>query len=201
MDEKTAALRDIFVNVTDSKTVTERQKKGPGSLTQGVPANRADRIREIITTMRDRCVFDTTLEDDALVTVVTGFFDGESDTDIGANIDQDRRTVVRARLALHLIDDRDTDAPFELDELRSLLRDGSSVTEAAVELNTNESTVQRYRQVLHAKTEQRRVSGRFRAQFDDLFTDVKTEQLTAGIRETGLQDATEDAESESNISL
>jgi hypothetical protein len=201
MDEKTAALRDIFLNVTDSETVTERQKKGRGSLAQRGPADRADRIREIIATMRERCVFDADLDDGALVTVVTGFFDGKSDTDIGADIDRDRQAVVRARLALHLLHDRDTDAPFELGELGSLLRDGTSVAEAAVELNVNESTIQRYRRVLHAKTEQRRVSGRFRAQFDDLFTDVKTEQLTAEIQETGLQDATEDAESESNISL
>ncbi|MFC7229456.1 conditioned medium-induced protein 4 [Salinirubellus salinus] len=200
MDEKTAELRDIFVNVTESETVTERQEEARGSLAGDVPEDREERIHETIAELRERCAFDTTLDDDALVTVVVGFFEGESDTDIAAALDEDRRTVVRARLALHLLRDRDTDAPFDLERLRSLLADGS-VADAAAELDVSESTVRRYRRVLDAQAEERRVSGRFRAEFEDLFTDAAAEQLTADVKESGLEDATEDAESESNVSM
>lgn len=200
MDEKTAELRDIFVNVTESDTVTERQEEARGSLTGDAPADREERIRETIAELRERCSFGTDLDDDALVAVVLGFFEGASDTDIAETIGESRRTVVRARLALHLRRDRDTDAPFDLDRLRALLDEGS-VADAAAELDVSESTVRRYRRVLDAQAEERRVSGRFRAAFEDLFTDATAEHLTADVKETGLEDATEDAESESNISM
>lgn len=200
MDEKTAELRDIFVNVTESDTVTERQEEARGSLTGDAPADREERIRETIAELRERCSFETDLADDALVAVVVGFFEGTSDTDIAETVGEDRRTVVRARLALHLLRDRDTDAPFDLERLRTLLDEGS-VADAAAELDVSESTVRRYRRVLDARAEERRVSGRFRAAFEDLFADAAVEQLTANVRETGLEEATEDAESESNISM
>jgi hypothetical protein len=200
MDEKTAELREIFVNVTESETVTERQEESRGSLTGDAPADREERVRETVGEMRERLAFDTDLGDDALVAVVFGFFEGHSDTDIAETIGEGRRTVVRARLALHLLRDRDTDAPFDLAELRSLLADGS-VADAAAELDVSESTVRRYRRVLDAQAEDRQVSGRFRAEFEDLFTDAAAEQLTADVKESGLEDATEDAESESNVSM
>ena len=200
MDEKTAELRDIFVNVTESETVTERQEEARGSLSGDGPADREERIRETIGEMRERCRFATDLDDDALVTVVTGYFEGASDTELAEAVDEDRRTVVRARLALHLLRDRDTDAPFDLDTLRSLLAEGS-VAAAATQLDVSESTVRRYRRILEARAEARRVSGRFRAEFEDLFTDATAEQLTAEVKESGLKEATEDAESESNVSL
>ena len=200
MDEKTAELRDIFLDVTESETVTERQEEARGSLAGEEPADRAERVRDVVAEMRDRLAFRTDLDDDALVTVVTGFFEGKSDTDIASVLDTDRRTVVRARLGLHLLRDRDTDAPFDLDRLRSLLEDGT-VADAAERLDVSESTVRRYRRVLEAREAARRVSGRFRDAFADLFTDAAAEQLTADVKESGLQDATEDAESESNVSM
>lgn len=200
MDEKTVELRDIFVNVTESETVTERQEEARGSLAGDAPADREERVRETIAEMRELTAFDTDLDDDALVAVVFGFFEDRSDTDIAEAVGADRRTIVRARLALHLLRDRDTDAPFDLAELRSLLTDGS-VADAAAELDVSESTVRRYRRVLDAQAEERRVSGRFRAEFEDLFTDAAAEQLTAGVKQSGLEDATEDAESKSNVSM
>lgn len=201
MDEKTAELRDIFVSVTESETVTERQEEARGSLAGDVPEDREERVREVIGEMRERCVFDTDLDDEALVRVATGYFEGESDTDIAETVGEDRRTVVHARLALHLLHDRDTDAPFDLAELRRLVNEDATTAEAAAELDVSESTVRRYRRVVESQAEARRVSDRFRAAFEDLFTDATAEQFTADVKQDGLDDATEDAESESNVSL
>jgi hypothetical protein len=202
MDEKTEELRDIFMNVTDEATVTERQEEGRGSLADG-PADedREAGIRAVLSEMRERYAFETDLDDAALVVVVRGFFEGETDTSIAEALSVTRREVFRARLDLHLLRDADTDAPFDLADLRDLLVDDVPVADIAARLDVSESTVRRYRRVVDARTEARQVSDRFRSEFEDLFTDAAAEQLTADVKQDGLEDATDGMESESDLSL
>jgi DNA-binding transcriptional ArsR family regulator len=203
MDEKTEELRDIFMDVTDEDTVTERQEEGRGSLADEQSAEDVEAgIRAVIEEMRGRYAFDTDLDDGALVRVVRGYFEGDSDTEIGEAVGADRRTVFRARLDLQLLRDRDTDAPFEMADLRDLLVDEVPVSEIAERLEVSESTVRRYRRVLRAQHEARQVSDRFRAEFEDQFTDAElSEQMTSEVKEDGLEEATEGMESESDVSF
>jgi predicted DNA-binding protein YlxM (UPF0122 family) len=203
MDEKTEQLRDIFMDVTDEDTVTERQEEGRGSLAdEQSDEDVAAGIRSVVEEMRERYEFDTDLGDDALVRVVRGYFEGDSDTEIAEAVEADRRAVFRARLDLQLLRERDTDPPFEMADLRDLLVDDVAVSEIAERLGVSESTVRRYRRVLRAQHEARQVSDRFRAEFEDQFTDAElSEQMTSEVKEDGLEEATEGMESESDVSF
>lgn len=197
MDEKTEELREIFMDVSEADSVTERQEAGRGSLA-GDAAD--EQIASVIEEMRDRYAFSTDLPDDTLVTLVRGYFDEASDATLASDLDVARDTVVHARLDLHLLRDSDTDAPFELSALRELLDDGATAPEAADALDVLPSTIRRYARVLDARAESRRVSERFRSAFIDAIPDAElSEQLTHDATEDGLDDATEGMET--NVSF
>lgn len=201
MDEKTEELRDIFMDVADEDTVTERQEQTRGSLTESEEAV-TDRLEELVAEMRERYDFSTDLSDREYCRIVRAFFDGAADTDVADSLDVSRRLVVRARLDLHLVRDRDTEAPLDLAALRTLLEKDLTVAEIAAELDVSESTVRRYRRVVQAQDEARRVSDRFRSEFESILTDAGiATRMTPDIRDDGLEDATEGMESESNVSL
>lgn len=196
MDEKTAELRDIFMDVTDADTVTERQSDDRGSLTADA-GDVDERVRDVVAEMRATVGFDTDLDDDGLVRVVRGFYEGESDTAIAEALDVSRRTVFRARLDLHLLRDRDTEAPFDIEALRELRGTDLSVGAVAEELDVSASTVRRYARVVEAQDEARRVSYRFRSEFEDVFTDAElSATMTQDVTEDGLEDATEGMETD-----
>ncbi|QWC19402.1 hypothetical protein [Halorubrum sp. 2020YC2] len=130
MDEKTADLRDLFVDATGSETVTERQDAERGTLVDRDDAS--DAVRDLIAAMRERYGFSTPLDDDAYALVARGRFDDADDAAIAAAIresleaaseddesdaavdpaDVDAATVRKARLDLHLVreSDREVDA-------------------------------------------------------------------------------------------
>lgn len=224
MDEKTAELRDIFVDVTDESTVTERQEDTPGSLTSDEPA--AERVEAVVDSMRERYDFDTDLPDAALAELVEGFYDGAGDAalaeraadamdeadgkdggppdastagDDTADTDTpalSRRDVFRARMDLHLVREADTDAPFALGDLRDRLANDEPIVEIAEEFDAAESTVRRYRRVLDTQAERRRVGDRFREAFDEILADADLAALTEDVTRDGLDDATEGMEND-----
>ncbi|SDQ84991.1 hypothetical protein [Halopelagius longus] len=98
MDEKTAKLRDIFIDATGSDTVTESQEEGPGSLVDDGDDRRVtERVGELVSRMADRYEFESGLSDADLVQVVFGFYEGADDDDIAAELDADAETVARYR--------------------------------------------------------------------------------------------------------
>lgn len=201
MDEKTEELRDIFMDVADDETVTERQEETRGSLTEDEDAV-DERLEEGVAEMRERYEFSTDLADSDLREVVRQFFEGSSDSVIADSLGVSRRVVFRARLDLHLLRDRDTDAPFDLATLRELLDEGLTVSAIADELDVSASTVLRYRRVVTAQDEARAVSDRFRSEFEGIMTDAGiATRMTPDIREDGLEEATEGMDAESDVSL
>jgi transposase-like protein len=192
MDEKTEELRDIFIDVADSETVTESQEESRGSLTDDGEVK--TRLMELIEDMRDRYEFSTDLSDEQLCELVHQYFDGATDAELARQYDVDRRTVFRARLDLHLVRDRDTDAPFEVSSFRKRVAgEGDlSTTELAEEFDVSESTARRYRRVIEAQDESRRANDRYRDEFAELLGDADLSgALTHEAREDGLDDATD----------
>lgn len=199
MDEKTEELRDIFLNVTDEATVTERQEASRGSLTGGDRDVEAH-LRRVVADMREATEFATDLNDDELVRVVRGFYEGERDSDIADALDNSRSVVFRARMDLHLVRDRDLDAPFELSTLRDLLDDGRSTADIAAELDVSASTVRRYARVIRAQHAARQVSHRYRSAFEEAFTEVDLSvSMTSEMKEDGLEGALDGTET--NVSF
>lgn len=200
MDEKTEQLRDIFLDVADEETLTERQEETRGSLAD--EATTEERLRSVIEAMRDRYEFHTSLSDDQLVDVVKGFFAGKNDTDIARDLGDESlsKTVSRARIDLHLVTDRDRDAPFDLDVLRELLETDRAMTDIADEFGVSESTVRRYRHVVEIQNERRLVGDRFHEEFAMIAEDRELgERLTAEVKQSGLEEATEGMET--NVSF
>jgi len=191
--DNTEELRDIFKDISDEDTVTETQEDSRGSLARDRASE--ERLREIIGRMRDHHEFASSLSDDELATVVEQFYDDAADSAMAEELGVSRREVVRARLDLHLVRSRDTDAPFELAELRDLLADDRATGEIASVLDVSESTVRRYRRVVEARNEARRVSDRFRSEFEDALPEAEmSEQFTDEIADDGLEEATEGTE-------
>lgn len=187
MDEKTEELRDIFVDVADDDTVTERQEAGHGSLLSDEDGVE-ERLLAVIDRLRERFDVDTGLSDEALVTVVRRYYEGDDDAAIAEAVDAEPETVSRARIALHLLRDEDTEAPFDLARLRE--GDPDAVRE---EFDLSASELERYQQVLAAQTQARQVSGRFQSEYEDVLHDAGiTTVLTDGVRDDGLDEATED---------
>lgn len=200
MDDKTEELRDIFLDVADEETVTEPQEELRGSLADGEATD--ERIRSVIEQMRDRYEFRTSLSTDELVTVVRGYFAGKNDTAIARDLGDASlaKTVRRARIDLHLVTDRDLDAPFDLDDLRQQLDSDRPVTDIADDLDVSESTVRRYRHVVEVQNERRLVGDRFNEEFAMIAEDRDLgERLTADVKESGLEEATEGMET--NVSF
>ena len=197
MDKKTEELRDIFLQVTDEETVTESQEETHGSLASDEEIDA--RLERIVSDMRERLDFSTTLDDGQLVTVVRRFYAGDSDSAI-ARILGDvslSKTVSRARVDLHLLRDADTDAPFDLALLREYLDEEESTEAVAERLDVSETTVRRYRRIVETQDEIRRVNDQFREEFENVLQDREiAERLTQNVQEDGLDDATEGMETD-----
>jgi len=200
MDEKTEELRDIFMDVTDESTVTERQEETHGSLSS--EAELRERLEAVVARMRERYDFGTTLSDEELAAVVRGYYAGDSDAEIARELGDASlgKTVARARVDLHLLRDADTDAPFDLDELRELLEGEASTTDCADALDVSESTVRRYRRVIETQREMRTVNDRFTDEFENVLRDRElSDRMTEEVQKDGLDDATDGMET--NVSF
>ena len=196
MDDKTAELRDIFIEATGSETVTESQSESPGSLTDSAQ-DVDERLEELIERMRDRYSFETELDDETLVRIVQGFYTDHSDREIAAELGVDAETVLKARLDLHLVSEADRNAEFELDELRRLVVEDVPLTERADKLDITEETAKHYSKIVEADLRSTRANDRFRDEFAELLTDSDlTGQLARDARKDGLKDATEDIETD-----
>ncbi len=187
MDEKTEQLRDIFMDVAEDGTVTESQEEGPGSLTadeEGVDR----RLAETVGRLRERFGVGVDLDDEVLATVVRRFYDGDDDAAVADAVGVDRETVVRARADLHLF--RDDDLPEAVGDLSP---DERTVDRIAEETDVDRATAERYRRFATARAEARGVSYRFQGEYEDALADAGlAAHMTAGVREDGLDEATED---------
>ena len=198
MEKKTEELRDIFMDVTDEETVTEPQEETHGSLNSD--ADVEQQLLDTVDEMRDALGFETDLSDDKYVSVVREFYAGGSDEDVADLLDVGPDTVARARTDLHLFRDADSDAPFDLTDLRNLLEAGASVADCAADLGADEATVRRYRHVVEAKDAARRVNHRFTNEFENLLRDREISgRMTENVQQDGLDDATEGMET--NVSF
>jgi hypothetical protein len=227
MDEKTADLRDLFVDATGSESVTERQDADRGTLVDRDDEAVDDAVRDLVAAMRDRYGFSTPLDDAAYALVARGRFDGADDAAVATAIRDalaereegdgeidpdgvDAETVRKARFDLHLVRESDRevdadggddgDAPFAYADLKRLTAAGNSIVECAEKLDAAPDTVARYAAVARTDIASTRANDRFRDAFRDLLTDADIEgSLASDAREDGLRDATEDIETDVSL--
>jgi hypothetical protein len=197
MDEKTEALRDIFIDATGSDTVTERQEETPGSLADESAAS-DERLADLVATMRERFEFRSGLSDETFVAVLRGFFDGATDADLAADLGLSEDAVFDARMDLHLVTDADR-TPVD-DAVRRLVVDGADLDDCLEAVDADTEAVQRAYRVVESETAARRASHRFRDEFADLLSDEDiATRLASDARRDGLRDATEDLETDVSL--
>jgi hypothetical protein len=223
MDEKTAELRDLFVETTGEETVTESQSTPRGSISADRDDDAVDeRLADLIAAMRDRYEFVSSLSPADLRCIVRGFFDpdaagadAESWSDAAdaaladsLSADADAETVFHARMDLHLVAESDREAPVRYERLRRAVLaasddSGCAIDEslaAALDTDPDAETVRRYRRVVEADLASRGVNHRFRDGFSDLLTDADlSSRLAADARRDGLEEATEDIETDVSL--
>lgn len=198
MDEKTARLRDLFLDLSDEETVTETQADSRGSLeTRGSSVD--DPLAEVIDQVHDRFDHSPSLSEASLLRVVRGFYAGDSDEDIATAIEADPEAVFDARLSLHLVRDDEIERLGVPAGVEQALR-RHHVSESAepvpdLETDLPPETLDRARRVIESAVRARRVSYRFRTAFEEILTDADLSvQFTADTHWDGLEDATEGAE-------
>jgi hypothetical protein len=194
MDEKTEELRDIFMSVSESETVTESQEGTRGSLVDSESAeSEGEQLREVIARLRERESFETDLEADTYVALVRAFYDGADDEAIAADLGLDEERVFEARLDLHLLRETDRDAPFDLAVLRRRVEDDDAAV--AADIGVDAGAVAHYRRVVAAEDAARRANHRYQTAFDEVLTDADLERRFADT-EDGLEEAAEDIETD-----
>jgi len=211
MDEKTEELRELFVDVTDTETVTERQEEPRGSIATD-EGEIEERLRSTIEAMDERYGLETPLPQSELLTVVRSVYAGESDAEIARRLDEEsiaeadgspEEVVARTRIELHLVTEEDRDGPVDVDALRQYLgeSDGQhSIGEIAAAFDVSEAEARRLRRIAEVENERRLVGDRFRREFERALGDrALSDRLTEGITEDGLAEATEDIET--NVSF
>lgn len=199
MDDKTEELRDIFVEATEAETITETQEESHGSLTEDEQRTN-EQLESVIARMREAYEFRTDLPDEALRELVRGFYADRTDDELADDLGCATDEVFDARMDLHLLRDADTDAPIDLVDLRDLLVDDRSTGEIAEELDVSTATVRRYRTIVETENRARRVSHRYRSEFEDALPDAElSARHTADAREDGLEEATDGMET--NVSF
>ena len=208
MDERTEELKELFVETTGEEEVTETQQAEPGDLaSDAAPEDAPERVEAIVARMRERYAFESGLDDAALARVVLGFYAGADDTELAETLGTDTETVFTARMDLHLLRDSDREAPFDRERLRELVVEGVPVEERADRLDVtersgeaDEETVEHYAQVVAAELRSTRANHRFVDEFTDLLTDAElSESHAADARESGLEEAAEDIETNTQL--
>jgi hypothetical protein len=203
MDEKTAELRDIFRDVTDTETVTESQSDDRGSLADRESLREG--IRAVLDQLAENEGLPVELSRSALVDVVVGYYDGADDEAIARDLDSDATAdldadaiadaVRRGRLACHLIREGDLEAPFDVDRLRTLRQDGLAPSACADRLDADPDAVERVAAAFDAREAMIRTGGRYPDAFESALAEAGlAERFTANTKRDGLEEATADAE-------
>lgn len=201
MDERTEELKELFVETTGAEEVTETQEAEPGDLaSDAAPEDAPERVEAIVARMRERYAFESGLDDTDLVRVVLGFYAGADDAELADTLDTDEGTVFTARMDLHLLREADREPPFPFADLRELVVEEVPPEERADHLETDVETVEHYSQAVAADLRSTRANHRFVDEFTDLLTDAElSESHAADARESGLEEAAEDIETNTQL--
>ncbi|WP_129112742.1 conditioned medium-induced protein 4 [Halegenticoccus tardaugens] len=166
MTERASQLREIFLRVAPQvRTFTERQQTPRGTVHSEREID--ERIATLISEMRERFGFRTSLADDELVALVRGYHADDSDAEIARKLDASPAVVARARINLHLFRAADEPAAFDVDDLARLLDRGRSVGACARELGVSEATVRRYRHPVEKRREAQRANHYYQTEFEN----------------------------------
>lgn len=188
MSAKTEQLRDLFLKMSPSTKVIEKQAIPHGDLRGSSEIDHA--LGEIVSEMIDRYNIQTKLTADQLASMVRLFYKGLTDTEIAEELG-DRalnKTVSRARIKLHLFRESDLRQPFDKDDFMQLVESGCSVKEMSEALGIAPSTISEYRNIFDCQHAAKRDG--YTKRFEKILSDQDvSEKMVQHISKDGLQDA------------
>ena len=188
MSDKTEQLKELFLKISSSTKVVEKQATLHGDLKGSSEIER--KLRVVVSDMCKRYNIQTKLTPEQLATVVRLFYKGLSDTEIAEQLG-DRalnKTVSRARIKLHLFRESDLKPPFEKQEFLKLAEAGLSVKEMSESLGVAPSTISEYKNIFECQAAAERDG--YTKRFEDIISDqdVSERMVTHISKDDGLQD-------------
>lgn len=166
MTTKIDELRTLFERLGGETTFTERQQRVDHG---GTDERRLDAdLRQIVRELRVDVGLRTSLDDDALVALVRGFYAGQSDATIAAALGASEAVVSRARFAMGLVAPADLEGPVDLRALATLREEGLGTPACAAELGGSEAAVRRAERVLDGRRAARRRGHRYQLEIETL---------------------------------
>jgi hypothetical protein len=188
MSAKTEQLRDLFLKMSPSTKVIEKQARQHGDLRGSSEIDHA--LSEIVSEMIDRYNIQTKLSAEQLASMVRLFYKGLTDTEIAEELG-DRalnKTVSRARIKLHLFRESDLRLPFDKEDFMRLVGSGCSVKEMSEALGIAPSTISEYRNIFDCQHAAKQDG--YTKRFEEILSDQDvSERMVYHISKDGLQDA------------
>jgi len=187
MGDKTEQLKELFLKVSKSTKVVEKQAIQHGDLKGSSEIERV--LQGVVLEMVERYNIQTKLAPDQLAAVVRHFYKGLSDTEIAEELG-DRalnKTVSRARIKLHLFRESDLKPPFDEKEFMQQAEAGCSVKEMSERLSVAPSTISEYKNIFECRGAAKRDG--YTKRFEEILSDQEvSEKMVSHISKDGLQD-------------
>ncbi|MHC1632111.1 MAG: DNA-binding response regulator [Methanotrichaceae archaeon] len=187
MSDKTEQLKELFLKISRSTKMVEKQATQHGNLKGSSEIERA--LRDVVSEMVGEYNIQTKLSLDQLAATVRLFYNGLSDTEI-AKHQGDRtlnKTVRRARIKLHLFRGSDLNPPFDRDEFMKLVASNCSVKDMSEKLGVALSTISEYKSIFECQSAAER--DRYTKRFEEILSDQEvSERMVSHISNDGLQD-------------
>ena len=141
-------LLNLFSNLTNKTSIHEPRKTLHGTLRDQDAVERE--IALIMREIQNRGFFKTKLEPIQLARLVTMFYAGKNDTEIGRNLGDEKlsKTIARARVQLKLFREQDFNMPFDEKELKKLMGQGLNMKDISEKLGISPTSLREYRHII-----------------------------------------------------
>ncbi|HJJ39112.1 MAG TPA: response regulator receiver protein [Methanocorpusculum sp.] len=144
-------LLNLFSNLTNKTSIHEPRKTLHGTLRDQDAVERE--IALIMREIQSRGFFKTKLEPIQLARLVTMFYAGKNDTEIGRSLGDEKlsKTIARARVQLKLFRDQDFNMPFDEKELKKLMEQEMNMKEISERLGISPTSLREYRHIIEMR--------------------------------------------------
>lgn len=141
-------LLNLFSNLTNKTSIHEPRKTLHGTLRDQGAVERE--IALIMREIQSRGFFKTKLEPIQLARLVTMFYAGKNDTEIGRSLGDEKlsKTIARARVQLKLFREQDFNMPFDEKELKKLMSQDMNMKEISEKLGISPTSLREYRHII-----------------------------------------------------
>lgn len=188
-------LFNLFKNFTNKTSIVEPIKTTYGTLRDKDAIERE--IAHIISELLNERLFETSLTPTQLAKLMTGYYAGKTDNQIGRDLGNEQlsRTIGRARVRLKLFRNFDFNIPFSKEKMNELISSGKSLREISEILGVNYSSFRQFKHIYDSQDDKAidTYIERITAVMED--RDL-SEKMTLGMTTTGLSDTIDHLDAE-----